>query len=320
MVSLLPREDHPDLIVGYELADDAGVFRLNDDLALIQTVDFFTPIVDDPYTFGQIAAANALSDVYAMGGRPVTAMNILCFPTESFDVSVAVAILKGGFDKVHESGAALVGGHSVDDLELKYGLSVTGLISPKAVITNAGAVPGQVLVLTKPLGTGIIATAIKGGLASSEAEKIMVETMLYLNRQAAEAAVHFGVKGGTDVTGFGLLGHAREMAFASGVGLEIDSTAVPVLGGVADYVGLGMIPGGTYKNQSFCRKSMDVEPGVGEDTLSILADAQTSGGLLLAVDPDKVDDLLRMIRTPGAPAAGIIGRVTREPAGRLRIT
>jgi selenide,water dikinase len=319
LVGLLPVEDHPDLIVGYDLADDAGVFRLNADTALIQTLDFFTPIVNDPYTFGLIAAANALSDVYAMGGRPITAMNILCFPVGTLDRSYAVRILEGGFAKVRESGAALVGGHSVDDVELKYGLSVTGLVHPDRVVTNAGARPGQALVLTKPLGTGIIATAVKGGLASAESEAAMIENMIALNRSGGEAAADFGVTGGTDVTGFGLVGHALEMARASGVCLAVDSERVPALPDALNYAAMGLVPAGTWANQKHCADSVRIEPGVKPEMISLLADAQTSGGLLLAVPVDRVDAFLARLHQGDAPAATVIGEVRSQPAGVLAV-
>jgi selenide, water dikinase len=319
LVNLLPKETHPDVLVGYDLSDDAGVYRLSDDLALIQTVDFFTPIVDDPYTFGLVAAANALSDVYAMGGRPITAMNILCFPTSSMDRSYAAQILEGGFDKIHESGAALVGGHSVDDLELKYGLSVSGLVHPGRLITNAGARPGQVLILTKPLGTGIIATAIKGGLASPEAEQDMITNMITLNRFAGEWAADYGVTGGTDITGFGLLGHGLEMARAGGVGLIIESERVPIMTGVLDYSSMGLVPAGSWANQNFCSKHLDIHPGVAPEIISILADAQTSGGLLLAVPQDRVNEFLDRVQSMDTPAAAVIGRVVSEKAGVIMI-
>jgi selenide,water dikinase len=318
-VDLLPREHHPDLIVGYDLADDAGVFRLSDHQALIQTVDFFTPIVDDPYTFGLVAATNALSDVYAMGGRPLTAMNILCFPLNTLPKDMAVQILTGGFDKVHEAGAVLVGGHSVDDLELKYGLSVTGVVHPGRVITNAGAKPGQVLILTKPLGTGLIATAIKGGLASDEARQAMIDVMTTLNVSGMEAAERFGVTGGTDVTGFGLLGHGGEMARASKVCLRIESNHVPVLPGALDYAAMGLVPAGTWANQNFCQKNMKVADHVKPETVSILADAQTSGGLLLAVDPDRADDLVAFVQENEGPQTAIIGQVIDGSPGVIEI-
>lgn len=315
----MPDEDHPDLIVGFDLADDAGVFRLSDDTALIQTLDFFTPIVDDPFTFGQVAAANALSDVYAMGGRPVTAMNILCFPTSSMDRNWAVEILKGGFEKVHEAGAALVGGHSVDDVELKYGLSVTGLVAPDKVITNGGARPGQALVLTKPLGTGILATAIKGKMASPEEEEEMIRTMTALNNIAGEAAQKYGVTGGTDVTGFGLLGHGLEMARAGNFGLVIDSSKVPAISGALNYAAMGLVPAGTWANQNFCSKHLKVSPVVKPEMLSLLADAQTSGGLLLAVDKDRAEDLVDEIREKGVPRAAVIGQVAEGPSGTIEV-
>jgi len=318
-MALLPKEEHPDLIVGFDLADDAGVFRLQDDLALIQTVDFFTPIVDDPYTFGQVAAANALSDVYAMGGRPLTAMNIVCFPRETMDKNILVQILKGGWDKVHEAGAVLVGGHTVDDPEPKYGLAVTGLVHPDQLVTNAGAKPGQVLILTKPLGTGIIATTIKGNLCSTEAEAEMIATMATLNRIGGEAAAGFGVTGGTDITGFGLLGHGWEMARASQVGLIIESAQVPVITGALEYAAMGLVPAGTWANQNFCAKSLQVEPGLRPEVLSLLADAQTSGGLLLAVPPDRAEELLDLIRSKDATRAAVIGRVTEGPPGTIRV-
>jgi selenide,water dikinase len=307
------------LIVGYDLADDAGVFRLSDELALIQTVDFFTPIVNDPYTFGQVAAVNALSDVYAMGGRPLTAMNILCFPKGSLPVEYAGAILRGGFDKVHEAGAVLVGGHSVNDLELKYGLSVTGVVHPGRVITNAGARPGQVLVLTKPLGTGILATALKGGLASPEAEENMIRHMITLNRFPGEIAADFGVTGGTDVTGFGLLGHGLEMARAGQVSLRLDSSLVPALAGALDFAAMGLVPAGSWTNQNFCTKSLDLSPKVSPEVLSLLADAQTSGGLLLAVPADRADEFVELIRAKDAPQAAIIGQVLPDRPGTIQV-
>lgn len=307
------------MLVGYDLSDDAGVFRLDAETALIQTVDFFTPIVDDPYTFGLVAAANALSDVYAMGGRPLTAMNIVCFPTKSMGKDVLVEMLRGGFDKVHEAGAILVGGHTVDDLELKYGLSVTGIVHPDRVMTNAGARPGQVLVLTKPLGTGIVATAVKGNLCSPEAEAEMIQTMVTLNRSGAEAAQAFAVTGGTDVTGFGLLGHAGELARASRVRLRIDHSRVPMIGGALEYAAMGLVPAGSWANQNFCSKSLTTSPDVPAEAISVLADAQTSGGLLLSVPPDRVDDLLAFVQAHDAPKAAVIGRVLDGPPGTIEV-
>jgi len=314
----LPREEHPDLIVGFDLADDAGVFRLNDEVALIQTLDFFTPIVNDPFTFGMIAAANALSDVYAMGGRPRTAMNIVCFPVKTMDKEVLVQILKGGLEKVHEAGAVLVGGHSVDDIELKYGLSVTGVVAPDKIVSNTGAEPGQPLILTKPLGTGIIATAVKGNIASADDEAEIVRSMAALNRFGEEAA-RFGIKGGTDVTGFGLLGHAGELARASQVGVVIDSKKVPIFPQALEYAAMGLVPAGSWANQKFCHKSFNVASGVSAEMLNVLADAQTSGGLLLAVPQEKADELITYLQKQEAPQAAIIGQVTNGLAGSIEI-
>lgn len=266
-----------------------------------------------------MAATNALSDVYAMGGRPLTAMNIMCFPKTSLGKDVAVQILQGGFDKVHEAGAVLVGGHSVDDLELKYGLSVTGLVHPNRVIMNSGVRPGQILILTKPLGTGIIATAIKGGLASAEAQADMIQSMTTLNRVAGEAASSYGVTGGTDITGFGLLGHGWEMARGSQVCLQIESGQVPALTGALDYAAMGLVPAGSWDNQNFCHKILTVSPEVRPEMVSLLADAQTSGGLLLAVPPERANDLLALVRAKDAPRAAIVGRVLEEPPGTIRV-
>ncbi len=300
------------------MADDAGVFRLNDEIALIQTLDFFTPIVNDPFQFGMIAAANALSDVYAMGGRPLTAMNIVCFPVKTMAKEILVQVLKGGFKKVHEAGAALVGGHSVDDIELKFGLSVTGLVKPDEVILNTGARPGQVLILTKPLGTGVVATAVKGKQASEADEAEIIESMNMLNRFGEEAA-RFGIKGGTDVSGFGLLGHGGEMARASRVGLVIESEKVPVFSRALEFAAMGLVPGGSWANQKFCAKNLKIGSSVSQERLTLLADAQTSGGLLLAVPPEKADQALARLHDKYTRRAVIVGRVTDGPPGMIEI-
>jgi selenide,water dikinase len=313
----LPEETDPNLLVGRGTSDDAGVYRVRDDLALIQTVDFLTPIVDDPYQFGRIAAANALSDVYAMGGRPLTAMNIVCFPVEKFPMDVLKDILRGGLEKIHEAGAVLVGGHSVDDLELKYGLAVTGVVHPDRVITNAGARPGDALILTKPLGTGVLATAVKGGLAGKEAAAYGMEVMATLNRAAAEVMGRYEVHAATDITGFGLLGHALEMARASRVVLRIESAAVPFLPGIVDYAAMGMIPAGTYSNRRFCEKRVQADPSVDGLVLDLLADAQTSGGLLIAVAPDQAEALLADLREAGVDQAAAVGRVESQGDGAI---
>jgi len=301
------------------MADDAAVIRLTDEVALIQTVDFFTPILDDPYLFGQAAAANALSDVYAMGGRPLCALNIVGFPVGKMDFEVLGRILKGGQEKVTEAGALLVGGHSIDDPVIKYGLAVSGLVHPDRVITNAGARAGDALVLTKPLGTGVIATAIKGDLADAGVIRRMVEVMTALNRPAGEAMFDLAIAGATDVTGFGLLGHALEMARASRVRLVIEAGRVPLIEGVTQLAAMGMIPAGTFRNRDFCKHVMSVAPGVDPLRLDLLADAQTSGGMLISVPADKLTPLLAGLDRHGAMCADIIGRVEADPPGTLGV-
>jgi selenide,water dikinase len=306
----LPVRSDPNLLVGVETADDAGVYRLTDELALIQTVDFFTPIVNDPYLFGQIAAANALSDVYAMGGRPLTCLNIVCYPSKTLPKEVLRAVLAGGLDKIHEAGALLVGGHSVEDSELKYGLAVTGLVHPARILTNAGARPGDRLILTKPLGTGIVATAIKGRLATPEAEAQAVAVMTALNKTAAACLEGYPVHAVTDITGFGLLGHALELAQASGVQLCLHAGRVPFLAAAREYAALGLVPAGSYANRNFCEKSLKVAPDLDPITLDLLSDPQTNGGLLIAVPPESAEQLLACLHDQGVTAAALIGEVT----------
>lgn len=308
----------PNLLVGLDTSDDAGVYKLNDDMAIIQTVDFFTPVVDDPYNYGQIAAANSLSDVYAMGGRPLTAMNIICFPTKKLDLSVLAAILRGGADKIKESGAILVGGHSVQDDEPKYGLSVTGIVHPDKVLTNSGARPGDVLVLTKPLGIGIITTAIKGGLASKEEIDAAVNLMAALNKDAAEAMIKIGVNGCTDITGFGLLGHASEMAKASMVSMELWASMVPVLSRTREYVSMGIVPAGTRGNLKHISQFIDCDPDVSETDKLVMADAITSGGLLISVPAGKSQQLMKALQVRGVKEAALVGQVF-EGNGRIKV-
>lgn len=316
----LPRETDPNLIVGLETYDDAGVYRLTDDLALIQTVDFFTPIVNDPYDFGQIAAANALSDVYAMGGRPLTAMNLVCFPVQQMDRGILREILQGGLNKIHESGAVLVGGHSVEDVELKYGLSVTGVVSPDKVWTNAGVQQGDVLILTKPLGTGILATAIKAGLISAEAEKRAIEVMATLNKRAAEVMSAYPVHACTDITGFGFLGHALEMARESEVTICIEVEKVPVLPEVLDHTSMGLVPAGSHANRNFCAGSVREVGTIDPKYLDIIADAQTSGGLMLALPNDDAQQALADLNAAGVEEAAIIGSVSDRSDGVIELT
>jgi len=315
----LPLVSHPNLIAGMERAEDAGVYKLNDDLAIIQTLDFFTPIVDDPYSFGQVAAANALSDVYAMGGRPLTAMNIVCFPVKTLDISILNEILAGGLEKAHEASAIVVGGHTVEDAELKYGLSVTGVIHPAAVVLNTGAKAGDKLILTKPLGTGIISTAIKGSVASAGAEAKIVKSMTTLNRKAAELMQGIGVHAGTDITGFGLLGHACEMIDRSDVGMVIHSTAVPFFPEAREYAEMGMIPGGLLRNREFRVNMVSTEKSVPDFMADILFDPQTSGGLFISVASDKASELLERMHQEGIPEAALVGEVVAEPKGKIKV-
>lgn len=288
-------------------------------MALIQTVDFFTPVVDDPYSYGQIAAANSLSDVYAMGGRPLTAMNIICFPTERLELSVLAEILKGGADKVREAGAVLVGGHSVEDNEPKYGLAVTGLVHPDRVLTNGGARPGDSLILTKPLGIGIITTAIKGELASAEEIAMATQVMAALNKDAAEAMQEVGVHSCTDITGFGLLGHAGELARGSGVAVTVYSSQVPVLEPAFNYADMGIVPVGTRSNLKYVREFVDFAPSISETEQLILADAITSGGLLISVPGEKTGQLMEELKARGVKDAAVVGEVTGFGEGRIKV-
>lgn len=293
--------------------DDAGVYKISDELALIQTVDFFTPIVDAPYAFGQIAAANALSDVYAMGGVPKTAMNIVCFPSQQMDLSVLREILEGGLDKMAEAGVSLVGGHSVDDKELKYGLSVTGFVHPKRVLTKRNIKAGSVLILTKPLGTGIINTAIKGGLVSGQLSEKVINSMAQLNRYAAEAMDGFSVNACTDITGFGLAGHLSEMVVGSGVGIRIDSKSLPLFPEALEFASMGLIPAGAYKNREFRKSVVEISSEVPLALTDVFFDPQTSGGLVISVDANQADHLLNTLHAKGLKWASIIGKITNGP-------
>jgi selenide,water dikinase len=294
------------LIVGLDRADDAGVYKITDDIAMIQTVDFFTPIVDDPYWFGQIAAANALSDVYAMGGVPKTAMNLVAFPIKEMDISILRKIIQGGLDKMREAGVVLVGGHSVEDKELKYGLSVTGFVHPDRVLTKKALNAGDRLILTKPLGTGIINTAIKGGLASGEAIKFVTHLMATLNRDAAEVMKWFPVHACTDITGFGLIGHVAEMVVVSGFGIGLWSEKIPIIPEALDYAAMGLMPAGAYNNRKFREGMVDISPSVKQAALDILYDPQTSGGLLISVEKESAGDLVNELMKKGIDDAAVI--------------
>lgn len=313
----IPGDDH--LLVGLAQADDAGVYQISEDLALIQTVDFFTPIVDDPYSFGQIAAANALSDVYAMGGVPKTAMNIVGFPIGELDISIFRQIIEGGLSKIKEAGVVLVGGHSVADKELKYGLSVTGFVHPKQILIKRRLRPGQKLILTKPLGIGIVNTAVKAGMTSPELSQRVSELMATLNKDAAEVMGNFPVSACTDVTGFGLLGHLAEMVVGSGCGAKIDSAALPLISEAVEFARMGLIPAGAYKNREFREDIIEIDPGVPRATVDILFDPQTSGGLLMVVDGAAADDLSRALAEKGVPCAAIIGSVLGGGEEKIRI-
>jgi selenide,water dikinase len=300
--------------------EDAGVYKLREDLAIIQTLDFFTPVVDDPYTFGQVAVANSLSDVYAMGGKPIVAMNIICFPLNKMDISILQEILKGGLDKMREAEVLLVGGHSVEDNELKYGLSVTGTVHPEKVLTNKGARVGDKLILTKPLGTGIINTALKAGMADDRSVAQSIECMSTLNKKAAELMTEAEVHACTDVTGFGLLGHACEMIEGEDVGMVIHPSVVPLLPGTEDFAAMGLIPGGTIRNRDFRLSMIERAAEISDEKLLILFDAQTSGGLLVSVPGPKVPTLLKRLHQEGVKEAAIIGEVLEQPKGKIVIT
>lgn len=306
------------MLVGLETADDAGVYKINDTTALVQSLDFFTPIVDDPYMFGQIAAANSLSDIYAMGGKPITVMNIVGFPINTLDKEVLAEILAGASDKVNESGAVLVGGHSIDDQEPKFGLSVTGTIHPDKIRANAGAKPGDKLILTKPIGVGIQTTAIKRDLLSEEQLKLVSNVMAELNKYAAEAMENFTVHACTDITGFGLLGHALEMAEGSNCGIIIENHAVPILPGTKELAEQNVIPGGTRKNHKWIADRIEYAGTVNEIDQLILCDAVTSGGLLISVDAAEADLLLKKLQE-GKVTAAIIGEVTSEHVGKISV-
>ena len=299
--------------------DDAGVYKLTDDLAIIQTVDFFTPIVDDPYMFGQIAAANALSDVYAMGGKPLTAMNIVCFPTESMDISILKNILRGGIDKMVEAKVTLVGGHTVVDTELKYGLSVTGTVHPKKLVTNAGAKIGDKLILTKPLGTGIINTAVKAGVVDEQTVARVTKCMATLNDKASELMQEIGVHACTDITGFGLLGHAAQLAQNSQVGLNINIAALPFFPEAGEFAKQGLCPAGLHRNREFYSPCVRIASDIPAHVQDILFDPQTSGGLLICLAPRKAEPLLARLRQAGVEDAAIIGEVVSEPGGMITI-
>lgn len=317
---LLPKQDPvPELLVGHETSDDAGVYQLTDSIALIQTVDYFTPIVDDPYMFGQITAANALSDVYAMGGEPKTVLNIVGYPIKKLGAAMLSDILRGAADKVKEAGAITVGGHSIDDQEPKFGLSVTGIVHPNKVWKNVGAKPGDVLVLTKPIGVGIITTGIKRNAVTPQQEQIVTETMAELNKVAAELLTSLQPHAVTDVTGFGLLGHGSEMARGSDVSFEISLSQVPVLEGALQLAKDGVVPGGSKSNHKWLDDDIVYDDILPEEQL-LLCDAITSGGLLVSISEEEAGQYVDMLQKAGNHSAAIIGRVTEKKEKLIHVS
>lgn len=302
--------------MGLDTSDDAAVYKINDDLALIHTVDFFTPVVDDPYTFGQIAACNALSDIYAMGGNPILALNVVAFPEELVE-SILPDVLRGGADKVIEAGAVVGGGHSIKSPEPIYGLSIIGEISSDKIMTNAGAKPGDVLILTKPLGIGVATTALKANMLSKETERQAVEVMSTLNREASKAAVQTGVNAITDITGFGLLGHAFEMAEASKVTLRLKAGLLPILSGMEGLAAMGILPAGLYHNKKYLKGKISISSEVPEALTDLAFDPQTSGGLLISVSEDRASVLLKLLKESGVKDATVIGKVVEPQDYRI---
>ncbi len=320
VVAGLPRSADPDLLVGSETADDAGVYRISDELALVQSVDFFTPIVDDPFDFGRIAATNALSDIYAMGGRPLTALNLVAFPLERLGGDVLREVLRGGADVAERAAVAVVGGHSIDDPEPKYGMAVTGVAHPEQVVRNSTARPGDVLFLTKPVGGGAITTAAKRGLAGAHAVDRCTEVMTTLNESAARAAVAVGPSAMTDVTGFGLLGHLRELVAASGVEAVVESAAVPAIGGALELLAEGKaLSGGSERNRDYVERFATFAEGVAEERRALLCDAMTSGGLLVAVEAGRADEMQEAL-LEAAPASRRIGELRAGEPGAIAVT
>ena len=319
MLSGLEKQPHdPNLLVGFDKADDAGVYRLRDDLALVQTLDFFTPIVDDPFDYGRIAGLNSINDVWAMGGTPITAMAITCFPKKGVDFSILQEIMRGGLSVLTENKVVLVGGHSVDNEQIMFGYSVTGVIDPNHVATNSGARHGDVIILTKPIGTGVISTGIKRAKASPEVVAESVATMMTPGKYAAEAIAKFDVKGATDVTGFALLGHAWEMACASDVTIELDAARVPLINGALELAAAGLMTGADKTNREYVGQDVSWAVDVNPNLVKLFYDPQTAGGLLLAIPAEKADDLLKELRRH-YPRAEVIGRATTRGEKRIKV-
>ena len=320
VVNHLPEYPNERVLVGPKTFADAGIYKISDDLATVSTLDFFTPVVNNPYDYGQIAAANALSDVYAMGGKPLTAMNILCYPIKSLDRDIVVEILKGSADKVNEAEAVIIGGHTLQDSEIKYGLSVTGIIHPDRIVTNAGARAGDALVLTKPLGTGLIISAIKADKVLEEHINLATRSMVLLNKAASEAMLEVGVSACTDITGFGLMGHAYELAEASKVTLSFYAGRIPVFDGCERYVKMGLMPGVSKLSKKYLKNAIRINPKVREELVDVLFDAQTSGGLLISVPKGKAEILCTKLKERGALTFDVVGEVHQREDVSIVVT
>jgi selenide,water dikinase len=315
----IPKLYDSNVIVGYDESDDAAVYKISDDLAMVQTVDYFTPIVDDPYEFGSIASANAISDIYAMGAKPIMGLNIVGFPVDKLPMDVLVQILRGGSDKAKEAGITIAGGHTIDDNEPKYGMVITGLVHPDKIIRNSGAKPGDVLVLTKPIGTGIITTAMKEDIASQETAEYAIKVMSTLNKSAAECMIQIGVNACTDITGFGLLGHLHEIVSASFVGSEISLKEVPIINGTYELADDLIIPAGTMRNHEYLSDYV-IWDDISYEYQMILCDSQTSGGLLISVSEEKSNDLVKALQSSGTLASATIGRIIQDDQHKIRVT
>jgi len=320
IVNHLPEYPNERVLVGPKTFADAGIYKISDDMATVSTLDFFTPVVNNPYDYGQIAAANALSDVYAMGGKPLTAMNILCYPIKSLDRDIVVEILKGSADKVNEAEAVIIGGHTLQDSEIKYGLSVTGIIHPDRIVTNAGARAGDALVLTKPLGTGLIISAIKADKVLEEHINLATRSMVLLNKAASEAMLEVGVSACTDITGFGLMGHAYELAEASKVTLSFYAGRIPVFDGCERYVKMGLMPGVSKLSKKYLKNAIRINPKVREELVDVLFDAQTSGGLLISVPKGKAEILCTKLKERGALTFDVVGEVHQREDVSIVVT
>ena len=308
MSGLPPQPNNENVLVGFDKADDAGVYRLRDDLAIVQTVDFFTPIVDDPFIYGQIAALNSINDVWAMAGTPLTALAITCFPKKGVDPEILGGIMRGGLETLNKFGVTLIGGHSVDSQQIMFGYAVTGVIDPSKIATNAGARPGDVIILTKPIGTGVISTGIKFEKTTAEVAASSVATMLTPGKYAAEAMREFGVKGATDVTGFALLGHAWELARASNVSISIEAARVPILAGARELAATGVVTGADRTNREYVGDDIEIAESISQEMRRLLYDPQTAGGMLIAISADRADELLARLRD-NYPDAQTIGQV-----------